>query len=361
MLGVITIVGVLAAMLIPKTLGQLNLAVRQRDAAELSGIVTALQSVIMNTGQIPTATNIPAVVALEMNAPASRISSNSRNLPRTFMVDPNLWIASTNGLLPYTQNGYGTFTNSNGGAPGVNLRMLIISSVGVAIPTNVDFNTTWNTPYQTVPTNWVWKGNVADLTIQRIDLRTLFQNVVLNAIDTNIYGSFAVESGGVASPTNFVVNATNFSNSPFNAYFLRGSVLRLIDTNTGPSQYMLETKAVVLTDTSFVFENMQWRGLLSGWGTNGPAGAGLAAQKASNDFCNFAKAMCARPTNPNIGFGCQNNDCPMAVLQTFYSSMMDYSFWCTPDQCQSAGSDNAWGKLGCDSTSVQQITGKCCY
>ena len=106
-------------------------------------------------------------------------------------------------------------------------------------------------------------------------------------------GSFAIENNGTPLATNAVTGG------PFTSWFLQGTVLRLYDTNTGPAN--LETKAVVQADCSYVFENMAWRGQLSGLGTNGPApgsGAYLAWVAATN-FTSLANAFTnASANNP---------------------------------------------------------------
>ena len=65
----------------------------------------------------------------------------------------------------------------------------------------------WNTPLRASP--WpttTWNGRGEDLVIQRINLDPLFFRVILNPIDMNPSGSFAIENNGTSSTINPVTS-----------------------------------------------------------------------------------------------------------------------------------------------------------
>lgn len=80
-------------------------------------------------------------------------------------------------------------------------------------------------------------------------------------------------------------------------------------------------KAVIQGDTSYVFENLAWRGQLSGWGTNGPIPFSSAA---ADLFSMLAANLSVAPPNPKDG---TSGDSTLAILGDFYAFMYDYNAW----------------------------------
>jgi type II secretory pathway pseudopilin PulG len=326
--GVLAVLSILAAILAPAVIRRIDQAARVRDAAELNGMAVALNSVIQRTGQIPGASTLISVLANEMAVSPNQIATNSRQVARAFLIDPNLWIGSGNGKLPYIQTNFppGTGTHSGGVAvPGLNLRLIIISSLTQPLPdpATIDFTNTWGTPDGAIPSKLSWAGFPDDLKIQRVDFTPLFKRVILNPIDTNTnYGSFAIESGQGASSINPVTQVLT------NSWYLQGTALRLYDTNAG---LVMEMKTVIQKDTSYVFENQLWRGQLSGWGTYGP----MPSPSSTVDLFGILANMMSMEPNLKV------NTSPGTLLLDFYSFMGDY---------------NAWTQSG-DPTLLQELTG----
>src|ERR1017187_2416928 len=63
LIGVLAVMAILAACLAPVVVRRLDQAARTRDAAELSGMVGSLRSVILRTGQIPGTSTLASVLA----------------------------------------------------------------------------------------------------------------------------------------------------------------------------------------------------------------------------------------------------------------------------------------------------------
>lgn len=318
-IGVLAIIAVLSLALAPVLIRRIDQAARDRETAEMNGIATALRSAILRTGEIPDSSTLVAVVANEMAVSSNQVALSGRKVPRRFLIDTDLWIGSTNGLLPYiqSQRPFGTGTNSGGvDVPGRNLRLLILSSLSVALPTNIDFSTAWNTADGAVPPGWSWAGRADDLKIQRLDLAPLFHRVILNPIDTNKFGSFAIESGTNVSATPNVTQIVS------NSWYLHGTTLRLCDTNSGSTA--VEFKAAVQGDVSYVFEDLAWRGLYSGHGTNStPVGGTSGGSAAFQQFMTMATPFTNYPSGPAHQSGVTPNE----VLRGMFSVMVNYTFW----------------------------------
>jgi type II secretory pathway pseudopilin PulG len=347
-IAVLAILSVLALALLPVVIRRIDQAARDRDIAELSGMAGALRSVIQRTGQIPDTTTLVATLANEMAVSSNQVALNSRKLARTFLADPNLWIGSANGQLPYLQSTtpLGTGTNSGGlDMPGLNLRLMILSSLNLPLPTSIDFNTAWAAAEDTVPAGWPasWAGRGRDLRIQRLDLTPLFYHVILNPIDTNKFGSFAIESGQVASATNSVTGIVS------NSWYLKGTALRLYNTNSSPTTYTMETKLVVQSDFSYVFEDAAWRGQLSGRGPN--AYSASDSSSWSGAFAGFM-GLATTFTNYSTPTGASGVT-TKEILRSYFELMNNYNFWVLENFVPSQ--DTAWGILNADETEFSRI------
>jgi prepilin-type N-terminal cleavage/methylation domain-containing protein len=316
-IGVLAIIAILAAVIAPVAIRRMDQTARDRDAAELAGMANALQKAILRTGQIPGSNTLVTFLAGELAVTSNKVALGVRGVPRRFLIDPNFWI--TNGL-PFTQSAApnGTGTNINGvDVPGQNLRVMFISSLAMALPAPIDFNTAWATADGAVPMGWTWSGRAEDLKIQRVDLTPLFHRVILNPIDTNYFGGFAIESASAVSVTNRITNILA------NAWYLKNTVLRLYDTNSSTATNTLEIKTIVQRDASYVFESKSWRGQFSGWGTNSISIEGTT-DPPSSAFTGLANSFTNQ--NPNVSSG-NGQATTVGVMNKFYAYMMSYNLW----------------------------------
>jgi len=343
-IGVLAVLSIIAAVLAPVIIQKVDDAARSRDATELSGMASALKAVILRTGGVPDPPHMIQAIATELGVATNQVIWNSRNVQRRFLIDPGFWIGPS-GSLPYVQSVTpgGTLAASNGrDVPGLNLRILILSSLSDPLPGTSDFNIAWSTPDKTKPADWTtWNGAGVDLRIQRVDLAPLFHHVILNRVDADYSGSFAIENGGVSSTTNIVVGISN-------AWYLGGTVLCLYDTNSGPTSYALESKVVIQNDLSYVFENRGWHSQLCGWGTNGPVALDSSLAAA---FTWFANVLATAPASPNSQPA--QGDSTVAIVGDLFAFMNDYNFWAR--QGFVAGADNAWPNLLTDYVTITNV------
>ena len=248
MLGVLALMALAAAALVPTMVREADAAARQAELRDVEKVIEALERGIRRQRRIPDEATWASVAATDLGRPPGTILTNLRGGPRTWITDPRLQIGQEpTGSLPYVQS-------DTGSLPPQNARMVLISSLGdpwpVAGATNVSltgeqFDALWNGRAGSVPEILQWDGAGEDLILGRLDLREQFVPVVLT------------RSAGEA-PAFFGVDrlATNpMPEGVFEAWYLRGSVLRLHgDTRALQSSVMLHQPLAM------TFERGAWRG-----------------------------------------------------------------------------------------------------
>lgn len=252
MIGVLAVLAIAAAMLLPVLVKQTDVAVATQETTALESFTTALQNNIQRNQAIPSLTNWVSVIATELGLTSNSVALTPRNQPRLLLIDTNGFGSMT---LPYFQSTSGTpspMTNST--LP----RFMIVSSLGAALPallgTNgytsiTNFNDLWTAANGTIPTHpgspWVgWTGHPSDVNVQRLDLSLLFAHLVLSNNDpTNAPYSIS-GSAPINLPAQTNINAYFLISTPFNLY--------LANSN-------MEAAQVLLRDSSWVFSSGGWR------------------------------------------------------------------------------------------------------
>ena len=173
---VLAVIGILAGMLVPALIRQLDKIAGDQESAALKSFSDALQRSIMRNRYIPTYTTWASTVAIELGADASTVSTNARRQPRVFLIDPALRIGdNTTNRLPYTQANWLTQTRSGSGVtnsagalvPPLSPRLMMLSSIARALPAGVvsgvpaaaDFNGIWDSANGTVPSAPAFAGS----------------------------------------------------------------------------------------------------------------------------------------------------------------------------------------------------------
>lgn len=259
-------VGILLAAVVPSLIQQLDELARRQEAEKLTTITAGLREHVLDQRRIPGPATAFADVAGQLGWPPATVAGNARGNARVLLVDPALQVGTnTAATLPYVQGLYGAATLAG-------TRMLVVSSLGAALPaimsspgTNATrvFDLLWNAPEATEPDGWTWGGTWNDILIQRLNLRPLFAQVVLNN-NSPFTGRFSVDvtNSHVALPSN-----------PYSSFYLVRSVLGL--HGDAPSQASRLQVRQVLQDVStvtnaspyqlcpsFVYDQGLWRGRL---------------------------------------------------------------------------------------------------
>jgi prepilin-type N-terminal cleavage/methylation domain-containing protein len=250
-IAVLAILGILAGAVLPVLIRQIDYATEGAEATNLLALAEGFAQGGSAQQYIPSQTNWDTLIAANIGWQLTSVQINPRNNPRVFLINPGL----TNLTLPYAQNSSGSPTFP------ANAQFMILSSLSSPLPAGLssgvpassDFNALWNNPNDTIPqgTSWSFGGQGADLKIQRINLASSFVHVVLTDFDA------------VGAPYSFTNNFTSPTlafvavNPPFDAYFLRGTILNLYFRS--PSGNSLQTSQVLQQDTSLFFCNGLWR------------------------------------------------------------------------------------------------------
>lgn len=299
MIGVLAIVAVIAALLVPISLRHLDQVASEQEMARLQALGGALQQSILRTRSIPSPTNWASVLAAQSGMDIRSVTNNFRNRPRVFLVDAGGW-CSTN--LPFSQGPGGT---SNFPA---SARVILMSSLGKSLPvatgmpTAADFNALWDAPPNTVPRGG-WNGDPYDVKIQRVNLSPLFVRLVLSTYNSATNGQFAIDS----SATNQVP-----FNGGFGAYFIKGTTLKLF---TGRPTSALDSSQILNEDSSFVYEGGKWKDELRG-----------TLNSSVGNVSGVVAAFLA--ATPNIrAQNINSNAQQVRVVQTFTDYMSNYNAW----------------------------------
>ncbi|HXI51243.1 MAG TPA: prepilin-type N-terminal cleavage/methylation domain-containing protein, partial [Candidatus Saccharimonadales bacterium] len=88
LIGVLAIIAIVAAALVPVLIRQLDKAAADQETAALKSFSTALQRSAQRNRYIPSEADWASVVAAELGANPSDVSTNGRRQPRFFLVDP---------------------------------------------------------------------------------------------------------------------------------------------------------------------------------------------------------------------------------------------------------------------------------
>lgn len=246
-IGVLTVIAILASVLAPPLIRQIDRAIAKQEAAQLQIFAEAFRDHVRRTRSIPDETGWISATSIESETPEEDVTTNARRNVRVFLIDPLLEIGEAGGGLPYVQS-------KNGSVALENPRLMILSSLDPHQPIPItsgvmedaaDFENIWNTAPGETPVGWesLWK-NSEDLLIQRIYLGDLFHHVILNSYSTP-RGFYTIDDA----------DSTVVSEGGKEGYFIEGSVLTLFDSDHSP-----EIQQVVQQPESYAFEYGSWNG-----------------------------------------------------------------------------------------------------
>ena len=263
MIGVLAVIAILAAALAPSFVRQMDKTAGDQESAALKSFGDALQSSIMRSRYIPSATDWASRVATELGVDTTAVTDSPRRQPRFFLIDPNLTIADAG--LPYTQ------TSAGSASKPVSPRVMILSSVGTALPAGVvsgtttaaNFTNIWNAADGTVPTAAPafagWNGAGNDLKIQRVDLSPLFIELQLSQlVSSRCCPRYSIDANNW---TNAIQVSDIIADWP--GYFIQNSVLYLYNHGTNGT---LDSQQILIRDNSFYYDQDVWRGTIGGEG-----------------------------------------------------------------------------------------------
>jgi type II secretory pathway pseudopilin PulG len=309
LIGALALLAVMGGMMIPFGIRTIDRIVAEREVSTLATLGDSFRNAILRSRQITNAVHWPDVIATEAGMDRATVAQNARRNPRAFLYDKGGWL---NTALPYRQ------TNST--PPGLstlpgNARVMIVSSLGRPLPATLnntdisaaDFAALWDTPENLVPSSgpWVgWEGRSDDVKVQRVNLASLFVNLVLSTYAQTNLGRYRIDSSAPFVATDGAGVA---------AYFFKGTTLDLFSS---PPESALQHTHVLDCDTSFVYENNAWRSSILGAVATGMGDASAVVEA----FLKSPENMRAANTN---GMGIQQ----YIIVTNFIAYMSNYNVW----------------------------------
>jgi type II secretory pathway pseudopilin PulG len=260
MIGVLTVIAILAAILLPALLRQMDKIAGQQESASLKSFGEALQQSILRNRYIPASNDWASVVAAELGTDIANVTTNqSRKQPRVFLIDPSLNINGAG--LPYTQ-----------GIAGREFAGLAASAYslecGVRCPPSAesrsadDFTNIWNAAdgycaersgFRELGRQWRRpQGSPCELAA------TFRSNSSLTSYASTTTNGYSIDS------TNFASSSYVAPGTGINRYFIQNSVLTLYR-----SLGVIDSQQILIRDNSFVYNQDAWRGSIIGGSTIG--------------------------------------------------------------------------------------------
>jgi type II secretory pathway pseudopilin PulG len=259
MIGVLAVISILASVLVPPMVRQMDKTAGDQESAALKSFGDALQQSIMRQRYIPGPANWDWAtnIAAELGADVASVTNSPRKQPRFFLIDPNLSIGGSG--LPYRQT-------NNGATSVTKARVMLVSSIGRPLPGSVvsgvassnDFNAfwNWNDASNALPaTTFTWTGwpNSEDLRVQRVDLSPLFVHLVLSSSASRTPAVYSIDQ------TDSRVTVTNSYFANNSVSFIQNSVLTLYDQFSA-----IDSQQILIQNSAFLYYLDSWRGSVSG-------------------------------------------------------------------------------------------------
>lgn len=250
--GVLSILSILAATLLPPIFDEINRANLERETKTMESIAGALHSVIVRTRRVP-GNDWTRVVADELAAPLSSVATSVAGHARALLFHPEMRLGTGLTTLPFTQTASGCPDGP------VNAKAVLISSQsGLALPerfrggdaiTTTEFNRLWNAAEGTVPAGWPgeWSEKGNTLRIERINLTPLFHRLVIQDVSGNGTAQVSVDGGapfGIPAPG-------------LDSHYFAGTEISFYENG------QLKARDLLVEPRSYIHELGAWRDQLS--------------------------------------------------------------------------------------------------
>ena len=278
MMAVLVVISVLLLAIVPVFMAAVDRRVRRAEEEALASLANGTMTLGTRAHYLPSSGTFGSKIGPEVGMTTAQALTNARGLPRRVMFDGNIrFVVGAPSPLPYTQG-------TAGSALPVSPRMMILSSVGDDLPTNIvdgiiatnTFAAIWNTSPGAVPSGWTWNGRGDDLKIQRVNLDKLFFQLVLNNSGTST-GRYTFDS----SVTNILPSI------PFTTYVMKGTRLGLYSP-TGT----LQAVEIINDSLSFICQDGVWKS------SGGPTSSWADRRLTGTDLQMAANFIVSVPQNP---------------------------------------------------------------
>lgn len=289
-LGVLAVVLILGAYVTQNAITRMRDEARRAEQVSLLNMAEALRDGIALQREMPGAGRLDDVVALELDITPDRAQRTPQGFFRRFMLDPALRLGTNDTLTaPYVQTAAGSVQP-------VSPRGMIVSCLVEDVPANLNFDDTWELADGAVPAGM--RAHPDDVFVQRIDFQGIFHRLILNNMDKDREGLYAIDGSAVQRVEEL---------GHREGWFLHGTAITFYYA-TGD----LQAREILREDVSYVHEHGKWgRQML--YGRRPPQGP----------FGALVEAFLNAPAPPDPKFGSNQQ----AVIDEFYEYMWTYAIW----------------------------------
>jgi type II secretory pathway pseudopilin PulG len=273
MIGILAVLAILATVLAPSFVRTMDKSASDQESATLKSFGDALQQSILRKRYIPSEVDWATNIAAEFGADVTYVTTSPRNQPRYFLIDPALQVGVNGGGLPYTQTSVGSAVTNNSGTiiPPISPRVIIISSIGRALPAGfvsgvalpANFTNIWNAPDGTVPPAPIfsgWPGSGDELRVQRIDLSPVFVQLQLTkSVTSRCCPRYSIDGNDWGTAI-----AVTDTRPDWPGYFIQNSMLYLYKHGS-----QLDSLQILIRNNTFIYDQNTWRGSIGGEGFAG--------------------------------------------------------------------------------------------
>lgn len=259
MLGVLTVMVILAAVVTENVIERMKAAARDSERTSMNSITDSLRGQVLRSKSIPGTNAWANQVATTLSMAPNRVTVNSAGNNRVLLFDPAFRVGTNSTAVPpYTQTASGSLAPASP-------RVLILSSLAAPLP-SIDgsaatFSNLWNTASNALPAGWAgnWSGRADDLLISRFDLGRMFRRVMLENLDVFQPAPYSVEATNTLTwiPAGQRREMWIIDTTSMNFHFNDGS---------------LQAREFVCEDVSYTYEDGSWRRFLR-YGRGGSVGA----------------------------------------------------------------------------------------
>lgn len=320
MIGVLAIIAILAAAIVPRVVKRIDLAAYDAESTSLNSMSSALLQYVTRSNTIPNSNTWAQAISSELGLSQGNVLTTPRKWSRAYVIDAGGWLPYALASGPWSQTLAGTV------ATPTNARVMLIATLSQDLPVTsgaplsaANFQNIWSTPPLTKPSTWGgWAGKGEDLVIQHINLQPLFHRVIL-VNGTGGQGQFSINN---SSPATVVPAGADGVDS----FYIDGTLLGLHNTNS-----VMVAQEVVRADVSRVFEYGVWRDQINlGVTTFSTSFSGIGAL-AAQFFTNSA--------SPSTSWG----QTPAGIMEMMSSYMDGYNAWAGMAPCFSySGPGNSY-------------------
>lgn len=331
LIGVMAVAAILASVILPSVIRQIQLQAAKTENVFLETIGNALKAHLRRNKTFPDENTWAQIVSTELGVPASEIEETPQQGQRVYVIDPLLRLGAEEETLPFTQTAAGSIEP-------VSPRVMILSSLDghklIPVSNGVidasDFDILWNLPDGSVPPSWsaLWQRSQDDLKVQRINLAPLFHKIIVNNYDSINPGSYSVDDGLAQ-----LIPAEGVS-----SFFLEGTVLGLHDSGGN-----LETRQIVRRPCAFTFERETWRGQVF---------QGL--KLSGDDLYSSTSLFAASPQNSQA----QSGATPGGVIDAMKDYMERYAEW---DSANFPGSGTTRDAIEAAQSTLESVSNQLIY